>query len=477
MARLDLGDIQGFVLSGYGHLPHSAYLFLRFADPQSARAWLAGLVPLVTTADWGRDAAGAVVKPRTAVNVAVTAPGLTALGLPRTVLDTFAQEFVEGMAEEPRPRRMGDVAGSGPDRWEFGGSAAPAAADIHALLIVQAPDAESLTALCADHEARFTAAGITEVVHPRHTAVQEPGGREHFGFRDAISQPEIEGAPGAGTGRDVVKAGEFVLGYENEYGVLPQGPAVTDAADPGNVLEPYRHGAPGARGRDLGRNGTYLVFRKLAQDVAGFRRFLRDNGAGDAALLGAKMMGRWPGGAPLALSDTDDPALARVNDFGYAAEDPRGFRCPVGAHVRRSNPRDHLVGSPEESREVVSRHRILRRGAVYGSRLPDGRYDDDGQPRGLLFLCVNANIARQFEFVQQTWTASPKFGGLYDGKDPVIGPNLEPDGGNPGPCTMTIPAPDGRRRVTGVPRFVHVRGGGYFFLPSVRAMKYLASAG
>ena len=429
MADLELDDIQGIIFSGYGHLPNSAYLFLHIDDPAGALAWLGGLVGQVTTSAWKTGAGGAKEKPEVSVNVAFTAPGLRALGLKGTSIDTFPPEFVEGMALSPRPRRLGDTGASAPERWEFGGPTTPAADEIHALLILQAPDRPSLDALCAAHDGPLKAHGIREVVTPRQYARQDSEEPEHFGFRDSISQPAIAGSPNTSKKhQSCVAAGEFILGYDNEYKVLPQGPTVEAADDPANLLEPYDQDPKEPPAKDLGRNGTYLVFRKLAQDVAGFRRFLRDNSSGpdDMAHLGAKLMGRWAGGAPLALADHDDPALAHANDFGYAKEDPYGLRCPMGAHMRRTNPRDLLVGSPEESQKVVNRHRIVRRGVIYGDRLPPDQYEDDGTPRGLLFLCINADIERQFEFIQQTWANSPKFGGLYTDSDPITGPNADP---------------------------------------------------
>jgi deferrochelatase/peroxidase EfeB len=137
-----------------------------------------------------------------------------------------------------------------------------------------------------------------------------------------------------------------------------------------------------------------------------------------------------------------------------------------------------LVGSPEETQAIVNRPRLLRRGAPYGDRLPEGAYDDDGRDRGLIFLCLNADIERQFEFVQQTWAGNPKFAGLFTDRDPIIGANIDPnDLMAPGPWTMTIPGVPIRRRLSRVPRFVTVKGGGYFFLPSIAALRFLGSMG
>jgi Dyp-type peroxidase family len=235
-----------------------------------------------------------------------------------------------------------------------------------------------------------------------------------------------------------------------------------------------------------GRNGTYLVFRQLSQDVRGFWRFLdqvakRPDGTSDSdrrLRLAAKIVGRWPGGAPLVLApDGDDPALAEANDFAYFHDDRGGTRCPIGAHIRRANPRDSLDPSPgtADSYAINRRHRILRRGREYGVQLTpeEALSGGDASPatdeRGLQFICLNGNIARQFEFVNDTWLNDPKFAGLYDDADPLVGPS-QPYGG-----TFTVQSSTVRERVTDVPRFVSVRGGAYFFLPGIAATRYLAS--
>ena len=302
--------------------------------------------------------------------------------------------------------------------------------------------------------------GVREV-YVRDTEVL-PERKEHFGFVDGISQPRIAGYAGdktdkssAATAAPGLAAGEFVLGYANEYGKLPSSPKM-------------------AGSRDLGRNGTYLVFRQLDQDVPGFWRNLLARAGGnrsEAVRLAAKCVGRWPSGAPLVRSPTrDDPSQGDVNDFGYANEDPKGTACPFGAHIRRSNPRDALPATQEESLELARRHALVRRGRSYGEPLAPFTSEAVPKERGLLFICVNANIGRQFEFVQQTWINNPKFAGLYDERDPLLGDHEQAGG------TFTIPAAPFRERLRDLPRFTRVRGGAYFFLPSLRALRLLVSA-
>ena len=220
----------------------------------------------------------------------------------------------------------------------------------------------------------------------------------------------------------------------------------------------------------LGRNGTYVVFRKLHTKVAAYRQYLRAKAADreEEALLGAKMVGRWQGGAPLALSpDRDDPELGsdpqRNNDFHYG-DDPRGFKCPVGAHARRANPRDALDSDGSVN---VRLHRMIRRGTSYGPELPEGVLEDDGADRGIIFVFVGAHIKRQFEFVKTQWLNDGIFIGAPSEADPLVGPG-------DGTTSFTIPQRPIRRRLQDLPPFVTTRGGEYFFAPSLSAMRWLA---
>jgi Dyp-type peroxidase family len=458
---LEHGDIQGIVARAYAELPAAAYLLLSIQDPVAAGQWLGTLADTVTPAEQRPDAA--------AVNVAVTAHGLARLGLDQDALHMFGMPFVDGMATPYRSRALGDVEEDAPERWAWGGPGTP---PVDLVLLLYARDDASLSALEDEHARRLAAGGASLLVRLDTSHV---GGAEHFGFRDGISQPIVEGLSKSGPEANTVRNGEFVLGYPNEYGLYTDRPVLDAGADANGLLPRDPQGS--GRG-DLGRNGSYLVFRQLAQDVRSFRDFVeraaRDAGS-EAGALAAKIVGRWPSGAPLVLAPQDDPALGDANDFGYHREDPHGLRCPIGAHVRRSNPRDSLDPSPgsAESVAVGKRHRLLRRGRKYGSALaqPEALAPASGpeqEERGLHFICLNANIARQFEFVQHTWINNPQFAGLYDEPDPLIAA-----AGARG-RTFTMPADPVRRRVTGLPSFVSVRGGAYFFLPGLRALRYLA---
>jgi deferrochelatase/peroxidase EfeB len=271
--------------------------------------------------------------------------------------------------------------------------------------------------------------------------------REHFGYLDRLSEIAIEGiggepTPGSGP---PVKAGEFFLGYPDESGVAPE------------IPQPV----------DLSRNGSYVAYLKMQEHVGAFRDFLRSQGDTPEAqeLVAAKLMGRWRGGAPLVLSpDKDDPVLGadlqRTNDFDFGEMDPLGYKCPVGSHIRRMNPRD--------TGDSVQRHRLIRRGGTYGPLLPEGA-PDDGTDRGIAAFIGCASLSRQFEFAMNVWANDATFKDLKNERDPIIGTH-------DGTFDMTIPKRPVRKKITGLPAFTTIRGAAYFFLPGIRALKRLAGA-
>ena len=467
--HLDFHDIQGVVVNGYGRLNHSRFVLLKITDAQAAKRWLTHIASQVSSAQRRR---GEDELPGAQTNIAFTLSGMEKLGLPHQELSAFPREFQMGMAAPERARRLGDFGDNAPESWEFGGPNTPA---IDLLLMLYAQD-EAILDQTTRHalSAQPTSSGIEEVF--RQSSIRHDG-NEPFGFRDGISQPVIVGTAGKPLpGQSVLKAGEFLLGHEDEYGDLMPVPTVSRELDPDRILvvdssQPNR--------ATFGHNGTFLVFRKLAQDVEGFRNFLdratrNPDGSSNpdrAKLLGAKMMGRWPSGAPLTLApEKDNPELGRNkyrnNDFGFAKSDIDGFACPVGSHIRRANPRDALAfpAEPIRSLNLSNRHRIIRRGRPYREV---SQLTAEVVEQGILFLAINASIVRQFEFIQQSWLNNPKFNGLYDERDPL-------SSANPGDGMMTIQAKPVRERLHGLPRFVTMRGGAYFFLPSIRALKFLA---
>jgi Dyp-type peroxidase family len=472
--ELERKDIQGLVVSSYKHLPCAAYVLLRVQNAKAARAWLSQHVAEITTSE-GKD-------PDFSTNLAFTWTGLKNLGLSQEVLDTFSRPFQEGMATEHRSRILGDNEENAPTNWVWGGGAH---SQVDALLLIYGKDEDLLKLQLEQRRQELTASGFAQVAVLQ--AGRLPDSHEHFGFSDGIGQPVMKGS--GNKERQLkrtnhateVETGEFLLGHMNLYGVIADGPVVEAGADPQQLLPTIMADTAGLNARvgmhDLGCNGTYLVFRQLAQDVAKFWNFLdtatRDaNGKGKPAArerLGAKFVGRWKSGAPLVLSPEENrPELSSENNFSYRKQDAQGFACPIGSHIRRANPRDSFGPDAATGLKSANRHRIMRRGRSYGHRL-ENPLIDDGAERGLHFICLNSDIERQFEFVQQTWINSPVFGGLYSEVDPLIG-NLPK-----GDYLFTVQAEPLRERVHNLSRFVTVRGGSYFFLPSIRALKYLAS--
>jgi Dyp-type peroxidase family len=491
LADETLADIQGFITSGYGHLPLARYVFLQIHEATRARQYLAQLLPRVTTAAPWPVVDGEKLKPSVAVNVALTAAGLAALGLPEQVRCTFAPEFLDGIATGDRSAILGDTEESGPERWEFGGSLDSA---IHIVVIVHGASFTDLDGESAFHRGLVSATlgAVTELAGETQNGYRPAGGREPFGFRDGIAQPSIRGIPGDG-----VPTGEFILGYENHYGLVPPGPVVPAGLAGSALLPPLANPYHQSSGlRDLGLNGSYVVYRKLQQDVAGFWQFMQREtlrasgraGVSQIIWVASRMMGRWPSGAPLAMTpEHDDPRLADRNDFLYD-DDVDGFACPLGAHVRRTNPRAVLKPYPTaQSLSMSEAHRLLRRARVFGPPLFDAaglrhseagasvvaNLADDGVARGVHFFCVNASIKSQFEFVQQTWCNNPRFGGLTVNKDPIAGDNARSDA----PAShMEIPRRPVSYRTAALPRFVTVKAGAYLFMPSITALRFLSGA-
>ena len=455
-AQVEFHDVQGNILNGY-RFEHAAYLFLHAASAEAARACLRELAGRVTTAvPWPGE------PPQTTLNVAVTFSGFERLGLPAALLDRFPEAFGANVAERSADL-LGDTGRSDPAEWADGLGTGEA----HLLLTVHARTETDLAEACAEQRRRVEASGgELSIVHERLAHALE-GKREHFGYADGFAQPHIEGVPRLtghrtattrgqgvpvdGSGWRPLKVGEFLLGYPDEDGQVDTEP------DPG-----------------LSRNGTYVVYRELRQDVAGFRKGLEEAAAASGLskeLVAAKVVGRWRDGTPLALSPDYDPPddLADradrdpPNDFRYLPHDREGYRCPVGAHIRRTNPRD-AFGSVGE---LSARHRIIRRGMPYGDPLPPGTEDD--ADRGLVFVCFNADIQRQFETVQAAWCNDGDAFGLGEDRDYLLG-----DTGGSG--KMTIPVSGSYPRfVDAQPEIVLTRGAEYLFAPGIAALHRLAA--
>ncbi len=434
---LELDDIQSGALHGRPSPYVGIHILLRIDDRHAGRELLRGLIPALAPASNPADPAQ-----QAWVTAALTFQGLKALGVPQDSLDSFPLPFQQGMAA--RAAGLGDVGESAPEHWEkpFG------TPDVHVAISALSPDAARLEAVLAGaRKAYEDLSGVSAIWRLECHVL--PTEREAFGFKDGISHPAVEGSsiPGTNPQEHPIKAGEFLLGYRDETGDFP----------------------PMPQPDVLGRNGTYVAFRKLYQRVAAFRQFVKANATspGEEELFAAKMMGRWQSGAPLALCPMhDDPELgadpARNNDFLFNVDDPTGLKTPPGSHIRRMNPRDSsIIGVPRL-------HRMIRRGTSYGPLLPAGVLEDDGADRGLAFVFVGAHLERQFEFVQSEWVTDGLFFGAPGAKDPIAGPN-------DGTGQFTIPQQPIRRRLTGLPRFVVTRGGEYFFAPGLRALRWLAA--
>jgi Dyp-type peroxidase family len=516
-SEVNYSDVQGLVRYGYGWMKEASYFLMRVKDVEAARSWLRS-APIAS-------AVKPLPSPSTAMQVAFTAPGLQALGVSDSIINGFSHEFVSGMAEPSRSRRLGDVENNAPSNWEWGGcpSGAECTNDPKAkekmphLLVMFFAKEGLLKDFVQSSTGDAWNAAFAKVCHLETSSLD---GIEPFGFADGISQPEIDWRQRRvsiprlpifkfqslfGFQRDYTNTaalGEFLLGYRNEYGKYTDRPLVdVDAASAG--LLPAED-AP--EKRDVGKNGTYLVMRQLHQDVRRFWQSLSEHAGGDPAAvekLAAAMVGRTKNGEPLVpIQEKPIPGIEpdeRQNHFTYDG-DPEGVRCPFGAHIRRANPRNtDFPGRPtgllskiitmlgfgpkgfrDDLMSSVRYHRLLRRGREYGPCIPPARaleLPSQGEPEsGLHFICLNANILRQFEFLQNAWIASTKFSGLTGESDPLLG-NREAIPGCAVTSDFNMPQ-DGRlrRRITGLQQFVTVRGGAYFFLPSIRVLRYFAGA-
>ncbi|HET6613552.1 MAG TPA: Dyp-type peroxidase [Kofleriaceae bacterium] len=434
---LELTDIQSGVLRPRPTPYAAKYLVLRIDDPRSGRQLMRRAAEIVASA----------AHPESPdvdawISAAVTFSGLKALAVPQDSLASFPPEFQEGMAA--RASILGDTGDNAPEHWEK----PLGTPEVHVIFTALAENEERLAVRVDRARRAYGALGGVEEIWTLDCHVR-PGEREAFGYRDGIGHPAIEGSgiPGSNPYERPIKPGELILGYPNEIDIP----------------------TPIPRPEVLGKNGSYVAFRKLHQRVAAFRQYLKANAENPEAeeLLAAKIVGRWRSGAPLALaSEKDDRELGadrmRNNAFLYYEDDKIGYKTPPGSHIRRMNPRDAI----KDSGTKVELRRMVRRGTSYGPELPEGVLEDDGVERGLMFVFIGADLRRQFEFVQATWLNHSEFISGGPQRDPVAGTRSEPG-------DLTIPKRPIRRRLSGLPQFVVTRGGEYCFLPSLRALRWL----
>jgi Dyp-type peroxidase family len=490
--ELNLENIQGNGLAGFNK-DHQRLVFFRVGDRDRARRWLASVVDEVATSEevlafnelFRRARArrgGEGATPQASwLNVALTYPGLGALGVEQAELSTFPDAFRQGMPA--RARLLGDVDDSAPSKW-IGPFASPES--IHGVLILAADTPNALERLARNHTRRMSAFDVSVVHDETGRTREDQPGHEHFGFKDTVSQPGIRGVTRRQNpenneqgvpGQELLWPGEFVLGYPTQI------PKPDSGAE-----EEGENQKPGPRSRSgpaWTADGSYLVFRRLRQDVPGFHRFLAEGAAEQGVSVeqfGAKLVGRYTSGAPLERTDDQserfdpskaDPSVAdpsildatRVNNFEFE-EDDDGELVPRAAHIRKAYPRD--ARTPTGGEADTQTHRIIRRGIPYGASFregaPNGSPEGGDADRGLLFLGYQSSLERQFEFVTTEWfnkTDHPERG---DGHDPVISQVTR---------TKRFRLPGGRPTHLSMQPFVFTTGGAYLFQPSISALRRL----
>ena len=449
---IDYQDVQSLVFSAHGKLKRSLGLLLEVRDAASARESLQELTR--NCVDFGIPEKGRVMS----TQVFLTYGGLKALGVPEKERGALSREFQQGIAAAHRSRSLGDVGGNDPSRWRWSDRST------HAMVVLYG---ESLAQLRKESEKLIETLGGWKA-HGEISMRLTP--REPFGFRDGLSNPRIDDREYGKGGVDTIPAGDAIIGQRNANGATPE-------ASP------------------ISRNGSYLVVRQLKQDVDGFWDFWRKAAQGDeerAVWYASKAVGRWPNGLLVSGRDAmPEPQLdAKAHDmlkkpFSFR-EDVFGDGCPLGAHIRRANPRDGDGENAEESAKVTSLHRLIRRGRVFG-KVPDRRLypenirnaieeiqrgEEDGaeDSTGLLFIALCTDIARQFEFMQETWLNNPKHVCPFSEADPIAASF----GGKENAKTFTIPKKTMRERLEGIQSFVSVLGGGYFLLPGRKALERIA---
>ena len=512
---LETHDIQGNILGGFNK-DHQMLVFLKITQVTAAKQWLRAIEPHIATAaeviefnqlfkatrDRRQGQEGTVRA--TFINIGFTFDGLKKL---TPDADQFTDAaFKEGLHN--RSASLGDptdtTAPGHPNHWLIGG--AHNVPDI--VLIVASDDQPRLDQAVQRLEANL---GIGLQVMFKQRGETLPGdltGHEHFGFKDGISQPGIRGrlpeAPHefltprekgdlnkGKPGQDVLHAGEFVFGYPKQIGKPP--------ADGGLNVTP---GEKSIAGPVWATNGSYLVFRRLRQDVKGFRAFVKATAAelsqANPAFagmtlekFGAKLVGRWASGAPIENAPEEDkPKLENDLNFEFESKDPKGLRCPFAGHIRKAYPRDTERGESINESDTQT-HRLLRRGIPFGKPLATGcpmkwsRLKDSlaellaflGQQgdrdRGLLFLAYQTSIEHQFEFVTNKWVNDPGFPDAGSGHDPILGQSQDKSTRD---RTVVLQAENPANNATvKLPKdWVIPTGGGYFFTPSIQGLKHLA---
>jgi Dyp-type peroxidase family len=435
---LELSEIQATILRYRPHPYMGTHIAVRIDNPADGSAFLKRLAPhIASAADWHDSL-------QTWIAVGISYAGLSRLGLPEASLMSFPEAFRTGMAA--RADHLADTGINAPHNWDalFQGS------QVHIVISIfsdNQADWERYLSIAKEQFADLP--GLTLLGLQNFGS--QPGNLNPFGYRDGISEPCVEGSgvePLPGQGRPV-KAGEFILGYASENG------------QPLKMPEP----------EVLGRNSTFLAFRKYSSQVGAFNDYLKSQADTHEAreLIAAKLVGRWRSGAPLMLApEKDDPALGadyhRNNDFSYA-NDEAGALTPRGCHMRRMNPRDGKLSVLTDP----AVHRLIRRGTTFGEPFdPDVTAAQDSESnRGIFFMLISAKAPQTLEFLQQEWINNGNFQNLGEERDPLIG--LHDNTG-----LFTIPGKPIRKRLAGIQTFNILKGGEYLFMPSLPALRWIA---
>jgi putative iron-dependent peroxidase len=490
-------NIQAIVGSAFPTLRKCTYLLLRVTDAANARNWIRCILDreLIKTVSKLHASDKDTAKPHDEhlemMMLAFTYQGLQALGINQSEDYPFPTTFQEGMTSEDRGKLLRD---GDHESWSWGDTLAPSRHDpgrqrqVHILAAHYSCELFGVPELFAPALLQEAGLEVVEKVDTCPSYLQTVKGVntgfEPFGFRDGIAQPVIKGLRES-TSDDLARqkagdlfadreiaAGEFILGLPNEYDEIANCPDVQGWPGPGKPANPQTR---------FGLDGSYLVVRKIRQDVTGFRQFDAAHPAppSSAPSVTEKMIGRRKSGDTLVQCPVAPPEL---DAFRYAVADQNGFQCPRGAHVRRANPRDTLGPDVESGVKSSKLHRLLRRGRVYAgainpatpvTRPADGECSlqcgedecrqDCGQ--GLFFIALNADLERQFELVQQRWINDTQFGDLADEDDPILGPAQVK--------AFSIPGIPVGRRIPPWNHFTEVLAGGYFFLPSMQALHFI----
>jgi Dyp-type peroxidase family len=507
---LSKDNIQGNILAGFNK-DLQTFLFVSFPPGSDPAAWLGAIVADVATVDEveafnslfkrvneRRGGELGTVK-ATWMNVALTATGLARLDVPPQELDQFDASFRVGM--RARAPQIGDVGLNAPEHWQT----PLGSTDIHALVLLAGDDRDDLDKEVLRNIDRMSRNGLCLAFRLEGRARTDLPGHEHFGFKDGVSQPGIRGVtdpnpgdPNEGQpGQDLLWPGEFVLGYPTQKGhptpppPIP-GPPNYGQGEPAPAVStsemPTEPGPDSVNGPPWAADGSYLVFRRLAQDVPGFNQFVAQTAAAEQkpeALIGAKLVGRYKSGCPLEVprdkpegfdTQTADPSIAdpsllsdqEINNFEYD-RDAGGEIVPRAAHIRKAYPRNEAT--PGGGEADTQTHRLLRRGIAYGEPFdvgaPAGTPHAGDAERGLLFLCYQRSLEDQFEFVQQRWVNNPNFPQQGDGQDPIIAQEA---------TDRAFTAPGLPQPQLQINQFVRTTGGEYFFQPSISALEKLGRA-